>query len=450
MTKRGKALAVVGVVIAAGVVAATAWFVHNRAPDIDVTKSPGAMKVVGTVATEEIPFYDGDIWFLQSLSRGRAFRLELVRKARAIAGTPPLVSPRAVTASVIDESQRAQSALTAFFVDESGGKGTGYDRLYADRNADGSFAPEESVGLLENPPPGGVVRLSSGMQSLVFEPFDLQVGKDKPPRHVVARLGVAADGSAEYLYVGDGLRSAKVTLGGVECRVFLYSWFPNDFDGTLARQVIEYGPARISDYWPRSLWSINDSIYRLSTAPTGETVTVEEYVADAGTIEVEREGAWKGVTVKQASVGGANPYLTAAGPLLEEKGEFRVPIGRYYPAEVSVTKGAASTGLRDSSYSGRAHERPVRVSRGGRARLDLAAKPEVTFAKPDNGAHIRADGYLQVEALMKCPEWELGVSGIGVRSDAADANAPWKRVEPQVVVKDSSGGVVAQGPMPFG
>jgi hypothetical protein len=81
MTKRGKALAVLAVIIAAAIGGAAVWAVRDQAPDIDVTKSPGAMKLVGTVAAEEIPFYDGDIPFLQYLSRGSGLPLEQIGRA---------------------------------------------------------------------------------------------------------------------------------------------------------------------------------------------------------------------------------------------------------------------------------------------------------------------------------------------------------------------------------
>jgi hypothetical protein len=453
MTTRGKQVLVLAVAVAAAATAATAWFFRGRPGDIDVTKMPGAMKRVGTFTTEAVPFYSGDIWFLQFLARGRTIRTAPVRDERGKAGMPPLVSPRAASASFVDADLPAHSASFTFFIDESGGKGSGYDRLYADRNGDGWFDAEESVGLLADAPAGAALPLlsSSGRRYLVFEPFDLEVGPDKSPRHVVARLGLAADGSCEALFVGEDLRLAKVTFGGVECSVFLQSRFPGDFDGPMARRIIQYAPERISEHWGGSLWSINGSIYRLSVAPRGETVTVEEYVADAGTIVVGTDGAWKGVTVEEISVGcGANLFVTAAGPLLEEKGEFRVPAGRYYPAQVSLTKGAAATTLRDSSPSVEGHDRPVRVSRDGRSRLDLAAKPEVTFTLPSSGARVRQGGMVQVEALMKCPDWQLIVAGISAHPDAADGKTPGKTIQPQVVVKDSAGKVVAEGPMPFG
>jgi len=411
------------------------------------------MKRIETVTTEAIPFYGGDIRFLQILSRGRSVRTAPAQKNRAGLKIPPLVSPRGLSASFVDTDMSAHSASFTFFIDESGGEGSGYDRLYADRNADGQFDAEESVGLVTDPPAGATLPLlsSPGRQYLVFEPFDLEVGPDKSPRHVVARLGLAADGSCEALFVGEDLRLAKITFGGVECNVFLQSRFPGDFVGPMARRIIQYAPERIAEHWGGSLWSINGSMYRLSVAPRGETVTVEEYVADAGTIVVGTDGGWKGATVEEISVGcGANLFLTAGGPLLEEKGEFRVPAGRYYPVEISLAKGAGGVTLRDYSPSVEAHDRRVRVSRDGRSQLDLAAKPEVKFAKPASGARIRPGEDLQVEALMKCPGWQLIVAGVWLRPDAASGKTPAKGIEPQVVVRDAAGSIVAQGSMPFG
>ena len=438
------------VAVATSIIAATVWFVRGRDGDVDVTQSPGAMKQFATVTTEAIQFYGGDVSYLQLLSRGRALRLEPVGKPGNKAGAPPLVSRRACLAFAFDEGQQRQGGPVLFYIDEGGGEGSGYDRLYVDRNADGVFEADEPVGLMADPPPGATVRMSSGQRCLVFEPFGLQVRPDESPRPVVARLGIADDGSPKFLFVGEVLRCAKVTLGAVECSVFLRSWFPGNYDDSLARQVIEYGPARIADYWRGNLWSINGAVYRLSPASRGETLTVDEYVADAGTIAVGLDGAWKGVTVEQISVGGTNPFLIAAGPLLAERGEFQVPAGRYYPVLMSLKKGAASCFLMDISGSGEKHVKRVRVSRGARSRFVMAARPEVTFIKPAKSAHVRPGDHLEVEALMRSPEWGLCVRGISVRSDAAGGNPPAKQLQPQVVVKDSAGSVVAQGPMPFG
>jgi len=303
--------------------------------------------------------------------------------------------------------------------------------------------------VLAEPPEGGVVRWSSGLRCLVFEPIEIQVGDYAEPRRVVARLGVAEDGSAKHLMVGEPVRQAKVTLGGVECGVFLFSLFPYDYDTSSARMLVQYGQDRTTDCWREHLWSMNGAVYRLSPAARGETLKVEEYTGDAGRIEVKLGEAWEGMTLREMSVGGAGPSLIAAGPLLEEKGEFQVPVGRYYPGYMSLTKGGAWVALRGPSSSALLARR-VGVSRGGRTELELAGRPVVNFMRPGKGERVQPGGEVQVEVVAAFPAWGLSVAAMSSPTEGADGSLRGRDMEPQVAVRDSKGSVVAQGAMPFG
>ncbi len=450
MTKYGRRIVVLAVAIVLTVSAATAWLAFAQEEEPDITQLPGAFELVGDIPTEAIPFYDGDIPFLGYLSRGRALRLVPVDEVASTVKAPPLVSPRARYAQAYDDAKQGDTPPVVFFVDESKGEGAGHDRLYADRNADGVFDADESVGLMADPPAGAIVPISPGVQCVVFEPFEMQFKPDGPARRVVARLLVDVDGSSEYLFAGEGLRRARVTLGGVECSVFMSAWFPSDFDEQLGRRIIEYAPGEIGESWQHSLWSTNGEVYRLSVAWRGDTLTLERYVGEKGTVALEMEGPWKGATVKQFSMGGANPSLDVAGTLLEEKGEFAAPVGRYYAAGMSVTKGVTTSFLMRLPVQEDKHAMRLRVSSGDRRRFTLEATPEVVFSKPEKRMSVRRGGNVAVEALIECPELELCVRAISIRLDEGNSPSSYRQLDPRVTVRDSGGNIVAEGSMPFG
>ncbi len=448
MTRCVKRVVILAVGVAALVVAA-AWPAFAQEDEGDVTQQPGAFELVGTFPTEAMPFYDGDARLIQRLSFGSPTHLLPERGMPAKPKAPPLVSHRARSAWVSYQTGDRTRGSLWFFVDESKGEGTGYDRLYVDRNADGVFDTDESVGLMADPPAGSRTGPYMEGECLVFEPFTFRVRPDEPPRSLVVRLTTDADGEAKTLYVAEYIRRADVTLGGTQCWVFLANQFPGNYDDMNATQVIEYGPGRVAPYAQYNLWSINGDVYRLPPSPRGETLSVEEYVGEKGTIAVEMDGAWKGITVKLIAVSGTTPFLMAGGRLLEESGEFAVPAGHYGPLWLIITKGAASCSA-DWSDAVRSEPGNLQVSEKGRARVVLAAAPEVVFTKPEKDQPVRPGENVDCEALFESPESGLRIRGVSVRSDAADAVRDSKRNEPQVTVRDAAGSVIAEGVMPFG
>lgn len=106
---------------------------------------------------------------------------------------PKLVSSHALYAEREGSQEGRFTASIVFFLDETGGDNSGFNRLYFDRNADGRFEADECAGLVANPPYDATA---------AFEPFDIRLSPSEPTRRFAARLRQPGSGVPENLMVG--------------------------------------------------------------------------------------------------------------------------------------------------------------------------------------------------------------------------------------------------------
>jgi hypothetical protein len=369
-------------------------------------------------------------------------------------------------------------------IDESGGTGTGYDRLYFDRNGDHDLTNDKPLTALKDPPRAALLPYSSAELQVCFESFELTFdfgSAGKHPVEIMARLR-AHQRNPELTFFATKVRKGAIEIGEAKYDALLghaYSiGMPFDQRGTVFHLVPKSGP-QDRPRWSgtellNSMQALSGKYYRFATTPLGDKLFVRPYNGELGTFEVGVGGR----DIQEVSIQGSllsKETAIAVGDDGMEDGwpkparSCRVPVGDYQPVILRLTFGRLSI-VTSSNYHSDGEPR----IRGSRPRVygikirpdkpyifDLTNKPDVLFALPAKDKRVKRGSELQVKAVLIDPELDIMIRDLDDMTDAKTfiikmpngQERPFKRgrsLDPKVLITRANGETVAEGVMPFG
>ena len=368
-------------------------------------------------------------------------------------------------------------------VDESAGTGTGYDRLYFDRNGNGDLADETPLMPLKDPPRAALLPYFPAESQVCFESFKLTFdfgSAGKQTVEVMARLW-SQRRNPQLMFFATHARRGEVEIAGAKYNALLgYAYsigMPFDQPGTVFHLIPKSDPQDRPKWLGadqlKSVHRIGGKYYRFATTPLGDKLFVRPYDGALGTFEVSpggrdiREVSIQGSLLSQEAVVAVEDGLEYGFP--KPTRSSRLPEGDYLPARVTMALGHLQI---DVSHNNYADGNPY----GGTARpkvygikiradkpyiLDLSNKPDVLFASPAKDLRTKLGDELRIMAVLIDPELDIMIRGLDDMTGAKAATIKmadgrefaYKRgrsLDPKVVITRANGEQVAEGVMPFG
>jgi len=381
----------------------------------------------------------------------------------------------------------SQSGITYHFaVDESKGPGKGYDRLYFDLNRNSDLTDDAPLSAMPDPPKGAIPSWQ-GIRSTCFSwldvPFDYGEGVGVRPFRVLPRLGASDAGYRQLYFVSPVVRQGDIKIGIWKYKITLAQAYAITcrFDRPLTYVVLSGGPTEPESWYGNEFLGamrfLNGKLYRFSTTPLGDKLTVEEYMGDFGVLKLgagdrkvdklQLSGMLQStdtfVVIRDSS--GKSVY---GGPEASIS-ECRLPVGDYTLSMVGVELGRLGISVSNNYHSdghpkdrqGRAVVYGVKIRQDAPFVLDFSNKPEVVFASPARDTILKPGDTLETRAFLIDPVLDIMIRSIYNRADvrkqtfkfangtSSEGEAP-TALTPVVTITDASGKQIASGVMPFG
>jgi hypothetical protein len=368
-------------------------------------------------------------------------------------------------------------------IDESAGTGTGYDRLYFDRNGDGDLADERPLMPLKDPPKAALMQYSSTEQQVCFESLEVTFDFGSAGTHpveIMARL-IARQQDPQLTFFATKVRKGEIKIGDAKHDAVLgHSYVfgtPFDRPGTTFHLIPKSDPQNPPRWWGsdqlNSIHAIGGAYYRFATTALGDKLFARPYEGELGTFEVGPGGRDIQEVSIQGSLRSENTAVAVGDGM--ERGwpkptkSCRVPVGDYLPAYLRLTFGRLSifisenyhTDGRPSSRGSRSYVYGIKIRQNRPYIFDLSNKPDVLFATPAKDQRIKLGDQLQVKAVLIDPGLDIMIRGLDdtSRKEKKEFTTPdgqkhsFERnvsLDPKVVITRADGQQVAEGVMPFG
>ena len=432
----------------------------GQAADSPAT-GPGQPPTAGgdqTFALEEVSVFDLDE-YMTELRLGQYDRCRETADARVT--YPKLRSEHPLYGAVgFPRVPPGAGGAYRFVLDESGGTGQGYDRLYFDLNRDGDLTNDKSLTARKDP--GRTLLGFQNMQQVCFEPVTVELPFDargSRPLELMPRL-MSLSSTKLLAFAPTKARRGSIRLGDRPYDVVLgygqriEGWFDNP---NMSLSVTPAGrgnrqPGR-RGYPLRDTQKINDTFYRFSATPAGDKLTVHPYAGPLGTLEVGAGDRQTGALLISGSLRSATTTVpvgawTADDRPLEPARACQLPVGDYQFTNLSVRAGAVSGMILPNYHlDGKPMGKLSRQNTYGiaiRAEkpfvLGFAKEAQVLFALPARDNRVRLGDSLSVKAVLVDPALDVMYRMLNQGGS----------LDPKVVIRRANGEIVAESTMPFG
>jgi hypothetical protein len=308
-----------------------------------------------------------------------------------------------------------------FALDESGGTGTGYDRLYLDRNRDGRLSDEVPITPLRELPPGALFK-QKWVAPPVWFGYVTFSSTDAAGTHSVEtlpRLLINVQGQATLSFTATKARKGEIEIAQRRFNVTILNGYPLgtrwDRPGTIVKLQTRggmnwFGPDRLM-----ALHKIGDRYWHLSMTPAGDRFFVEPYEGRLGVLQIDA-GGWP---FRRTTFSGALLARDKAVAVGQDdgRGHYRfarsceVPVGDYTPVLLDVRCGPLAFGFSNNGYTdGMAGDPDPNAAYTLRIRPDrpcvlgLSRKATILFASPARGTRLKPGDNLQVTAVLVDPK----------------------------------------------
>ncbi|MBN1362786.1 MAG: hypothetical protein JW993_19465 [Sedimentisphaerales bacterium] len=372
------------------------------------------------------------------------------------------------SASFAGSAYQADSGLRfCFALDESGGTGQGYDRLYFDSNRDLDLTNDPACKRLKDPPDGATLDGLPARQQVCFEYADVPLpfgSEGAHPLEVMPRLYLAAGGCGHVAFVTTRARRGQVTIAGKKFTVLLghnygvTGWF--DQPWTALHLMPERGSG--ASWWGgdrlMATHKIGDTFYRFAATPAGDKLTVRSYDGPLGTLEVGAGGRSLETMAIEGSLQSEDTAVPI-GDVLSSGLQYavrtsRLPVGDYHPSFVRLDYGSLRIGLSNNYHADgqprAAVNRPpvygIRIRTDKPFVFDFSNPPEVMFALPGKECRIKRGEELMVKAVLIDPVLDFMIRELHHQSESGESTS----LDPSVVIARADGTTVAEGVLPFG
>ena len=384
-----------------------------------------------------------------------------------------------------------------FALDESGGTGKGYDRLYFDLNRDLDLTNDPVLKPMKDPP--SAVAVPSGDKQVVFDylsvQFDYGPKVGARPFRILPRLMMFDEKRGYLFFLATVARKGKIRVGTREYEAILAQ--PYAITGRFDRPHVGLslkpaGSPGEREYWwgaeelGAMRWS-DGKYYTTSTTPTGDKLIVKPYQGEFGLFEIGPGKRNLDKLSMSGSLRSENWSLSVGtvgvGPPTQEKTrQCKLPVGDYLPSYVSLEYGGLQISVSDNYHAdGKPRDMQRRRTFGIKIRkdrpfvLDFSNKPEVVFASPAKDQTFKLGDEVKVAAVLTDPVLDTMIRRLSAvsppkREPSAKEGSVISRLkealgmgdtqtkppdgpqslDPTVTITDSSGKRIAQGKMPFG
>ncbi len=341
-----------------------------------------------------------------------------------------------------------------FALDESGGTGTGHDRLYVDLNLNGSLADENPVAPLQEPPEGALLDYKGIRRQVCFDSVTFSSGSPAVP--TLPRLVISDQGYITLAFVATKARQGEIMLTGRRFHVTMVNSYPLgtrwDRPGTVVKLEPRSGSMPLSSWLGAdrllSMPEVHGQLWRLATTPEGDRFIVEPYHGDFGALRVgsARKLVWtKTVAGSLRAQDKAVAVGDSSDTVPKPVSSARIPVGRYAPTYLTIRYGPLLIDLSDNCHSdGRWRQRETPVAYNIDIRkdktfvLNFSRRPGVVFASPARDARVKAADELQVMAVLVDPKLDVMIRGL--------RRGPHESVPPGTLVLFA---VIIVGPLGF-
>lgn len=314
-------------------------------------------------------------------------------------------------------------------IDESGGTGTGYDRLYIDFDRDGDLAEEKPIEPMENPPDAMVMRNDWIAQQVCFACVSL-AGEGAGLVEALPRLIVGKKGGPSLTLFPTQARQGEIEIAGRRFDVTMGNVYPIgtrwDRPGTLLQLKPQDAESRLPDWHLGSrllaLHKIGGTYWQLSTTPAGDRLVVQSYQGDFGTFAIgsgkrfvwsKKFGAELLARDRAVLVGKEN-----ANGSYESVQACEIPVGDYTPEILAVDYGPLHVSISSNYHvdgKPRGNGAPaynLRIRKDKPYVLDFSDRPEVLFALPAKQTRIKPGETLMVKAVLVDPQHDIMIRGL--------------------------------------
>ncbi len=369
---------------------------------------------------------------------------------------------------------------------------TRYDRLYFDVDGDLDLTNDAAVSPMKDPP-NGLTGLFNGPQAtVIFNPVHIPLGEEPKAKGQAIRVlpviilyGKTYDGNAGRMM----LMAASARKGEVRLGTRAYSALLVPRSGMIGRMDHPDTPLILTpvegqqplDSYPgmNTLAAVRESggeFYRISATPSGDQLTVRPFGGERGLFElsvgdkqIKPLAVFASLALNESTSRETVLLVGETGSPMQadraKTAEHRLPVGDYRPLRLMVDCGDLRISLRPDYTLDSGASKPagrIEIRKDKPYLLDLAAKPEVHFRAPSEGATFKPGDQIWLGAVLRIPRNGFMVDGLeGVDKKAGEITwtaADGKQMTspryaafgPTVVITDSSGKKVAEGTMPFG
>lgn len=341
----------------------------------------------------------------------------------------------------------------AFAIDESGGTGAGYDRLYVDLNRNGRLSDDAPIASSRESPKGDLFKQRHASPPVWFGSVAFS-STDAEGTHIVEtlpRLLIYENGYAVLNFTAAKARKGEVTIGGRRFKATIVNSYPlgTRWDGPRtivrleARGITRMTSRFLSDRL-MSMHKIGDQYWRLSTTPAGDRLFVEPYRGDLGVVRIHL-GGWPFRKTVFSGTLLATDKAVAPGHddgrgIHEPVRSCEAPVGDYNPESLDVRWGPMAFNLVSiPSWSGITDVNSsftFRIRKDKPCVLDLSGTPKVLFTSPAEKTRVRPGDVLEVMAVLAHPQ-----SNVMIRNLSRESR---ERVSPGVLMLI---GLVIVGPL---
>jgi len=351
-------------------------------------------------------------------------------------------------------------------LDESGGAGAGYDRMYIDTNLNGDLTDDPCRLPLKDVPAKALFTIKGLTAQVCFETVTLRVTPADGPQQrleVMPRFLAYPNGPRYAFLMTTQAHAGVIRIGDMEIYAVLGhasgipGWFDHPATGLLLfdKGLFEGRPLSLW-YWGGQLKAMHrkeDTYYCFSATPGGDKLFVSPYRGPFGTLEIQPGGRNVRRVSLHGSLGSKDLALSLAErlerPMPTLSDTYRLPVGDYGPLNLNFSYGTLTCMvMRNMHVDGLPGGRPetgpgvypIQIRADQPFVLDFSGKPEVLFASPARDHRVARGGSLEVKAVLIDPALDIMFRLIRQQ----------EQLNPRVAIKRAGGEIVAEGVMPFG
>ena len=380
----------------------------------------------------------------------------------------------------------AAGGLRLYVIDESGGTGSGHDRLIIDLNQDLDLTNDSPLG--PHPEPPEEERASqSVVESVSYECIQVSCNFGAAGSRLVEVLPRLAIRSYEGVlyrsvtFTGTKAFAGRLAIGGENYKFHLghSRRAASPFDGPRTTLLVSPEGSRggSPSWWGgdelRAMHWLDGTLYRFSATSLGDELTVSRYQGDLGTLELSagdrklEEYGFRG-SIDSPDVAVAVGALDVGGWSSPAK-SCRLPVGSYRPNYLTVDYGRLQIDIsfnyhadgQPMGYSGQPAIYGIHIRENQPFVFDFSTPPEVMFASPARDHRFKRGEEIEVLAVLTDPKLGFMIRGLDdtkqtkteeIKLPNGETHSYNRKVslDPKVFITRAGGERIVEGTLPFG